>query len=118
MIMLLYASLNAIVVFDLCHRMPNRPSAPIPDANMPALLRCISRGDAFSCRGILSRVVGFGRGGLVGGAVLLMSGDESASGSVFLCSGADICVLVGGSRGGLSLRFSVGETDCTLYGCL
>lgn len=89
--------------------MPNRPKPPNPEAKMPALFRCISRGEVFSCRGILSREVGIGRGEPVTGAALIMSGDESSIGSVFRWSDVDGCAVLEV----FSLRLSVGEADCT-----
>jgi len=114
----LFAPFNTVVVYDMCHRMPNRPKPPIPDTRMPALLRCISRGDAFSCRGILSSVVGVGRDEAVAGVALLIRGDDSSIGSVLRCSRTEVCALAETLCRGLSLRVSVGEADCTRYGCL
>lgn len=108
------ASLHACIIYDTCHLMLNRPRPPIPEARMPALFRCISRGEALSCRGILSREVGIGRGELVAGAALFISGDESSTDSVFRWSVADSCALCEG----MSLRWSVGDGDCIRYGCL
>ena len=81
---------------------------------MPALFRCISRGELFSCRGILSREVVIGRGEPEAGAALFMSGDESTIGSVLRWSVVESCAVLEA----FSLRFSVGDADCTRYGCL
>ena len=95
------------------HRRPNLPKPPMPDARMPALLRCISRGDWFSVRGILSSVTDATRGLVIAGIVLFVSGDESCAGSGRLCSAS-----VGWGLTALTLRFSVGDVDCARYGGL